>query len=154
MKKASFWKKVGGGSVFLATVGVMIFASLFGRGVVPKVHADRGCSVATIAGTPYGLVSAGSITGVGPFAATGLITSDRAGNLITSLTFSVNGVPGTETLTGTIIVNSDCTFTNSFSDGSTAAGVIVEGGREVDFSQTTPGETISGVAKRVRGSED
>jgi hypothetical protein len=52
-------------------------------------------------------------------------------------------------------VNSDCSFTNSFSDGSTAAGVIVDGGREVDFIETFPEALgFTGVAKRVKDSAD
>lgn len=143
-------------SVFLVTLGALVFASSLGEPIVPKVHADadKGCTTAGAAGT-YGFLASGSVNGVGPIAVTGLLTADRGGNLVVTETINLNGIiifPAT--MTGTISVNSDCTFTNSFSDGTTAAGVIVNGGREVDFIETVPGETISGVAKRRGGSDE
>jgi len=154
MKKAGFWIKVMVSALSLATVGAMLFLTLFGRSVVPKVHADRSCTVAAAAGT-YGLVASGSIAGVGPIAVTGLLTADRIGNLVVNETSSINGTTSTATLTGTLTVNSDCSLTASFSDGSTVAGVIVDGGREVDFIETFPGALgFTGVAKRVKDSAD
>ena len=154
MKEAGFWTRVMVSSLFLATIGAMLFLTLFGRSVVPKVHADRSCTVAAAAGT-YGFVVSGSIAGVGPIAVTGLLTADRTGNLVANETSSINGATSTATLTGTLTVNSDCSFTASFSDDSTIAGVIVDGGREVDFIETFPGAlSFTGVAKRVKGSAD
>jgi len=118
------------------------------RDIVPKVHADadKGCTTAGAAGT-YGFLASGSVNGVGPIAVTGLLTADRGGNLVVTETINLNGIiifPAT--MTGTISVNSDCTFTNYFSDGTTAAGVIVNDGREVDFIETYPGALLSKLA--------
>jgi hypothetical protein len=154
MKEAGFWIKVMVSSLFLATAGAMIFLTLFGRSVVPKVHADKSCTVAAAAGT-YGFVASGSIAGVGPVAVTGLLSSDRTGNLVANETQKIDGATTILTVTGTLTVNSDCSFTNSFSDGSTAAGVIVDGGREVDFIETFPEALgFTGVAKRVKDAAD
>ena len=154
MKEAGFWIKLLVSSLFLATIVAMLFLTLFGRSVVPKVHADRSCTVAAAAGT-YGFVASGSIAGVGPIAVTGLLTADRAGNLVVNSTSSINGMTTPVTLTGTLTVNSDCSITASFSDGSTIAGVIVDGGREVDFIETFPGAlAFTGVAKRIKESAD
>jgi len=154
MKKAGFWMKVMVSSLCLATVGAILFLTLFGPSVVPKVLADKRCTVAAAAGT-YGFVASGSIAGVGPVAVTGLLSSDRTGNLVANETQKIDGATTILTVTGTLTVNSDCSFTNSFSDGSTAAGVIVDGGREVDFIETFPGAlAFTGVAKRIKESAD
>jgi len=154
MKKAGFWMKVMVSSLSLATVGAILFLILFGPSVVPKVLADKRCTVAAAAGT-YGFVASGNIAGVGPVATTGLLTADRAGNLVVNATSSINGATSTVTLTGTLTVNSDCSLTASFSDSSTIAGVIVDGGREVDFIETFPGAlAFTGVAKRIKESAD
>lgn len=68
------------------------------------------CTLATVAGT-YGLTTTGSIPGIGPVAAVGVVTLDKSGNISGSQTRSLNGAVADETFTGTFIVNPDCSGT-------------------------------------------
>src|SRR5215467_13387835 len=93
--------------------------------VLPVVHAQNGCTNATLSGN-YGftfsgfqLQSPGAGKGRGksvPFYGEGLATLDGAGNFSEAFTFSQNGaLPGdsyvtsTGSSTGTYTVNPDCT---------------------------------------------
>ncbi len=81
----------------------------------PTAQAAPGkCSLSKLAGT-YGLTTTGSILGIGPVAAVGLITIDALGNISGSQTRSLNGDIADETFTGTAIVNSACTGTDTVS---------------------------------------
>jgi hypothetical protein len=81
----------------------------------PLAQAASGkCSLSKLAGT-YGLTTTGSIPGIGPVAAVGLMTLDASGNISGSQTRSLNGDIADETFTGTATVNSDCTGTDTVS---------------------------------------
>ena len=83
--------------------------------IAPSSQAASGkCSLSKLAGT-YGLTTTGSIPGIGPVAAVGLITIDASGNISGSQTRSLNGGIADETFTGTATVNSDCTGTGTVS---------------------------------------
>ncbi len=83
--------------------------------IAPSSQAASGkCSLSKLAGT-YGLTTTGSIPGIGPVAAVGLITIDALGNISGSQTRSLNGDIADETFTGTATVNSDCTGTDTVS---------------------------------------
>jgi hypothetical protein len=58
------------------------------------------------------LTSNGSLIGIGPAAATGIVTFDSKGSFSGSQTRSVNGDVADETFTGTYTINSDCTGTD------------------------------------------
>src|SRR5262249_2025022 len=96
------------------------------------------CSDIRVAGT-YGLTTTGSLVGVGPVAATGLVTFDGRGNLSGSQTRSVNGDVADEILQGTYNVNFDCMLTTVvqvFESGqlvrtSTLQGVIEDNGKSI-----------------------
>jgi hypothetical protein len=77
------------------------------------------CTLASVAGT-YGLTTTGSIPGIGPVAAVGVVTIEKSGNISGSQTRSLNGAVADETFTGAATVNPDCTGTDViqvFQDG-------------------------------------
>jgi hypothetical protein len=89
----------------------------------------------------------------GAFASSGSATFDGAGHFTLTATSSFNGViQGPATVTGTYVVNSDCSYTSKAGNGVTFRAVIVNGGRELLILQTTPGVVITGMAKK-RGAE-
>ena len=116
------------------------------------VHAQGGCSVATLNGN-YGFTSSGfttpshSVKGTEvPFAVVGGGNFDGAGNFSITYTLAIRGVSSQGlTTSGTYTVNSDCTGTATFTAGA-AAGitenmVIVSGGAEVFQIITSPSFT-------------
>jgi len=77
------------------------------------------CTLTTVAGT-YGLTTTGSIPGIGPVAAVGVVTVEKSGNISGGQTRSLNGAVADETFAGTATVNPDCTGTDViqvFQDG-------------------------------------
>jgi len=100
-----------------ATLRILVaaLAATFVLSMGPSAQAASGkCSLSKLAGT-YGLTTTGSILGIGPVAAVGLITFDASGNISGSQTRSLNGDVADETFTGTATVNPDCTGTDTFS---------------------------------------
>src|ERR1700674_5630583 len=82
--------------------------------------AEAQCPLqnATLRGT-YMVHGTGTIIGVGPVSAVGVITYDGRGNSVNTFTVSVNGaILRAVTVTGPYNVNSDCTGTLAQSDGS------------------------------------
>jgi hypothetical protein len=151
MKISGFLRSAGGRFALIAAVG-LVCGVILGRGTMPKVQADTegaACSLATVAGATYGYVSSGTAGSV-PFVETGLIAINRVGDVTTNDTYSLNGTSGTDSLTGTIEVSPNCSFTVSLSNSATLAGVLVGGGAEAYFIQTNPGLTISGTAHRLQ----
>ena len=67
------------------------------------------CSDATVAGK-FGYTSNGSLIGIGPVAAAGIVAFDGKGKLSGHQTRSVNGDVADETFQGAYQVNSDCTM--------------------------------------------
>ncbi len=90
---------------------VAVFVVTLVLGIVPAAQAGaHKCSLATVAGTS-GFTTTGSIPGIGPVAAVGLLTIDKSGNISGSQTRSLNGDIADETIAGTATVNPDCTGT-------------------------------------------
>lgn len=95
---------------------VILFASAFGLGIVPRAHAiNHKCSNANLQGS-YGYTATGTLlpTGApppfaGPFAEVGRQTFDGNGNTSGAGTLSANGNPQKVTVSGTYTVNPDCT---------------------------------------------
>ena len=79
---------------------------------------DEGCSKATAAGK-WGFTTAGTVFLAGgpvPVVVVGSFKLDADGNLEGTQTRSLNGLPvNRETISGTILVNSDCTGTATIS---------------------------------------
>ena len=121
------------------------------------VHAQNGCSVATLNGN-YGVSWQGfDILRAGtrsvPWAGVGVETFDGAGNVSISFTSGVNGkIAAGLAGAGTYSVNPDCTGSESFTSGAAAAEtanfVIVGGGTEALAVSTLGGQTIMVDAKK------
>jgi hypothetical protein len=151
-------KRIIGVSLALAVSAALLALFPTSKHGVPVVHAQVGCSDATIAGN-YGFVYTGfgtlGRTGKGPTtipgAAVGLFTNDGAGNVTASYTFVFDGSASTTSTpdVGTYTVNSDCTGTAT--DASTGAHfnlVIVGGGAEYFGIGTDPGNTVTFDSKK------
>jgi len=146
----------------LAVSATLVFVATNWRHRVTPVHAQGGCSVATLNGN-YGftfsgfqLQSPGSGKGRGksvPFYGEGLATLDGAGNFSFAFTFSQNGalphdsyLTSTGSFTGTYTVNPDCTGSTTAAPGSggdNSVFVIVNGGAEVLATTVSAPDTLN-----------
>jgi len=125
--------------------------------VLPVVHAQSGCSNATLSGH-YGLTFQGfdilrGGTNSVPFAGAGVLGFDGAGNVSISLATALNGrISPVDTSAGTYTVNSDCTGAVSLTTGNAAGEtlylVIVSSGREVLGMSTLNTQTLTFDAKK------
>ncbi len=141
----------------LATVATLAPTAKHPFTVLPVVHAQSGCSSASLSGN-YGFTFQGfDILRAGahsvPFAGAGVLAFDEAGNVSISFATALNGNIFTgATGTGTYTVSSDCTATVSFMTGDAAGetlnGVIVSGGREVVGMSTLNTQTLTFDAKQ------
>ncbi len=131
---------------------------------LPKVHADEGCSVATLSGS-YGFYRQGT-TGVATssanaLAAVGITTFDGAGNTVAPAhqAISKNGIISNfdqpAGVGGFYQVNSDCTGRLIAPDGATpiADFVIVDGGDGFYGLSLSTGNAVIEVARRVQPSQ-
>jgi hypothetical protein len=150
-------------SALLATAGLSALVMLAPRAKqhitsLPVVHAQGGCSDATLSGN-YAFVYTGfgtrGHTSKGPTntpgAVVGVLTLDGAGNSSASYTAVFNGSASTTSTPdiGTYSVNSDCTGTTT----DTTAGIhfnfaIAGGGAEIFAIQTDQGNTATFDAKK------
>jgi hypothetical protein len=103
MKKKIARLMIGSIALAIAVVGTM-----------PSAYAQH-CSFARAAGN-YGFSDSGTIVGVGPRAAVGLLRFNAAGQISGQVTASVNGGVSQTTLSGTYAVNPDCTGTTTFTE--------------------------------------
>jgi len=92
------------------TIVGIVFA-LAVMSLVPSASAQH-CSLARAAGK-YGITDIGTVVGVGPRTAVGILTLDAAGNAVGRATSSLNGAIADEAVSGTYTVNPDCTGTFS-----------------------------------------
>lgn len=117
---------------------------------------DEGCPAlnATVQGT-YRLLASGYLFGTGPTTSVGIRIVDGAGNLSGHDTVSNTGSIVPRDVLAAYTVNSDCTGTQEWTDGSTFDWVIVAGGTQVFFIRTDhPGIKIaSGTYKKQSGSD-
>jgi len=86
-----------------------------GMGLAPTARAaEKGCATWTLLGT-FSRLDTGTVLaspgGAGPVAYVGTFTFDGNGNVTGATTYSISGIIGTGTQTGTYTVNSDCTGT-------------------------------------------
>jgi hypothetical protein len=102
---------------------------------------------ATLRGT-YMSHGSGTVVGVGPVVAVGLIIYDGKGNLVNPHTVSVNGAISTPTAIGTYTVNSDCTGTATQTGGSFNF-VVAADGSKLFWIEADAGTVISGSAFRL-----
>jgi len=126
-------------------------------GIAPNLQAQPSCSNASLSGS-FGYTNTGTIlTGpdAGPFGGVGRQTFDGKGNTQATATVSVNGSVYHATITGTYVVNSDCTGSMTLvgSAGSETFTnhvdlVIVRGGTEFRAINTDPGIVLTTVGKK------
>ena len=93
------------------TTVVLVFAATLVVSMVATGQAVAGapaCSLARAAGK-YGVSDSGTVVGIGPRAAIGMVTLDKAGNLKGTVTANLNGTVSESTASGTYTVNPDCT---------------------------------------------
>ena len=138
----------------LAVSATLVFVVIGWKHGVTAVHAQGGCSLATLNGG-YGFTSSGfttpnhSVKGTEvPFAVVGGGNFDGAGNFSVNYTLALKGVISQGlTTSGTYTVNSDCTGTATFTAGAAAGTtenmVIVSGGAEVFQIVTSPSFTAT-----------
>jgi hypothetical protein len=127
-----------------------------GRRVVQGGFTPR-CTNGTILGS-YGYRLEGSLPGAPTFVGAGTVThalGDGVNGVITGAdTNSFNGQFAPRTFQGTYRVNNDCTGTGRYTDslGNTInyTFVTVDGGEEIYFQATDPGQIVSGVGRRVQ----
>lgn len=115
---------------------------------------DEACTDGTVQGI-YRLQAHGYLLGTGPTASVGIRIVDGAGNLSGHDTVSNNGSIVPRDVTSLYAVNSDCTGTQTWTDGSTFDWVIVAGGTQVFFIRTDhPNIRIaSGTFRKQSGSD-
>ena len=68
-----------------------------------------------------------------PVALVGVMTYDGKGGGVLTSTLSINGAISKGTLSATYAVNSDCTMTQTMSNGTNYAGPVAADGRWVRF---------------------
>jgi len=91
---------------------VIMFAAAVVASMAAPAQADdhhHQCSLAGAAGN-WGFTDSGTVVGVGPRTAVGILTLDAAGNVLNGkATSSLNGSIADETFSGNYTVNPDCT---------------------------------------------
>jgi hypothetical protein len=127
-------------------------------GIASTAYADdKGCSNATIGGT-FAYTSTGSIAAppeiAGPFAEVGTQTFDGQGATTASVTLSQNGNILPVTVTGTYIVNPDCTGTMTLQVSPIdvtvhVSFVIDDSGNEFQAIETDAGLVITRIGRRL-----
>lgn len=151
-------KRIVISTVLGGIVASLIFAGIGSRGgrpsLVPKVHAQEGCSVATLHGA-YGFYRTGTRPD-GPVAAVGIGTFDGTGAVAAARqTTRRNGVTTSDLFTtpaaeGPYQVDPDCGVRLLNPDGSVLAhGVVVDGGKEFIFISLSDSITVYGVMKKI-----
>ena len=121
--------------------------------VMRRVHAEEGCSVATLNGT-YGFYRTGT-TSVGPLASVGIATYDGNGTTTTRQTIRKNGETTQDLFTGPTQVASyevdpDCAGRLLNPDGSAFSHfVVVDGGKEFFGLSLSPGNSVNVVWKKI-----
>lgn len=147
-------------SVIALLVGVLLLMSpsRSRHPILPRVHAQEGCSVATLNGA-YGFYRTGT-TSVGPLASVGIATYDGHGTTTTRQTIRKNGVTTQDLFTGPTQVASyevdpDCAGRLLNPDGSVFSHfVVVDGGKEFLGLSLSPGNSVNVVWKRINKKED
>jgi hypothetical protein len=78
------------------------------------------------------------------------MTYDGKGGGVLASTLSVNGAISKGTLSATYTVNSDCTMTQTMSNGTNYDGVVAPDGSTGYWMETDPGTVISGTIVRLK----
>ena len=155
-------RRIGAGRAFWILVAALLLAGAFSLAVQSRkaprvVHAQTGCSVATLNGT-YGYTLSGfyfdNFGNTGLFSAAGNLTADGQGNLTGQETQSATGsIIRAAAYTGTYTVNADCSGTltpSSQAIGGTFAYdfVITDAGTGLHLVEADRGTNITGAARK------
>ena len=149
-------KRILSALVALAAAAALVVLPTMSKRNVTAVHAQTGCSNATLTGN-YGFTFGGFQIQHGtqrsvPFYGVGLGTFDGTGNVSATFSFGINGkISANQPYTATYTVNSDCTGSVTAipgSGGDNFAVVIVDGGAEVLAVDISTGETLTADFKR------
>lgn len=112
-------------------LATMFAVALLISAAAPAHAGGPPCSLARAAGT-WGFTDNGTVVGVGPRIAVGVLTLDSAGNVVNgTATSSLNGSIANETFSGTYTVNHDCTGTISVTIYSGGVELFVINGNTV-----------------------
>ena len=138
----------------------MVFTLALALSLARSAKADSDeCSVSTLKGS-FGIATSGSIVAfgpVGPVAEVGVIKFDGAGGVSQTTTVSLNGtiVTNRSTISGSYVVNSDCTGDVSLvlpvpggTITSTLHFVIVDHGKEIRLVNTGAGRVLLSNARK------
>jgi hypothetical protein len=126
--------------------------------IIPRVHAQEGCCVATLQGA-YGFYRTGT-TPVGTLAAVGIATFDGKGSTSARQTIRKNGVTTSDLFTdpplvGPYQVDPDCAGRFLTPDGSVFAHIVIaDGGKELFGISLSTGNTVTGVWKKMNGGQE
>ncbi len=122
----------------------------------PAASTNNGnlFSLTTMKGS-HGFSYSGDLTDIGPIASAGPIIFDGKGNLSATYNVTDDGTLYQGTFLGTYTVNANGTGTvtlNLAGLGIQSHGsfVIVNNGDETFFTSTDPGQTVTGVTKKMR----
>jgi hypothetical protein len=143
----------------IAKTFAIVAVSTLALCIAPTAQADdKGCSNATLQGT-YAYTSTGTITSppdlAGPIAEVGAETFDGKGGTAATATLSSDGTILQLTITGTYLVNPDCTGTmtlqvvSPFQATIDVFFVVDNGGDEFQGMETDSGFVITRVARRL-----
>lgn len=154
----------------LTLVGAFLLGAVLGAlGVTGLHHGSSGlvhaqpapaaaCSNATLSGSYGVLVQGYTLLGADgaplaapvPRAAINLVTADGAGNISRTGTVNNGGTIGPNTASGTYTVNSDCTFTVTYTSPMPAhvAGVLVNGGARAFVVSADPNPLVANTWER------
>jgi hypothetical protein len=168
----------GKGSFFVAALGQQItynFIATDGGRQIDLLNTNAGnafhgvgrrisqhgrapsCTNGTVLGR-YGYRLEGSLPGVSVFVGAGIVThaldANLGGVISGADTNGFNGLFVPRTFQGTYKLNSDCTGTGRYTDSQNNTinyvFVALDGGEELYFQATNPGDIVSGVARRVQ----
>jgi hypothetical protein len=141
----------------LAMLATIVALGLLSAGQYNRASADAGCTASTIAGTyAFSLDGfrspsfAGQRQLVGaffPVAAAGVWSFDGENTFSRSLIASIGGAPFPLSDSGPYSVNSNCTASSTFADG-TWYMVIAAHGKEIKLDNATEGRAVAGVLTR------
>ena len=149
-------------SAFVAFLAVSNLPRLWSSGArIPVVHADGGCSLASLQGNyavhgqgTFLIVVRGFPAPPFPFAEAGIATFDGNGKFFGKTTVNAGGVVLNPTFTGTYTVSGDCTgsVTVQSNAGFTIqeAIVVIGGGQRYVGTETDTTAVIARTVERLR----
>lgn len=137
----------------LIATGAMLLPMIAACGASDVVSPAYACSTAGLNGS-YGMQRNGQTAPGTVTTSVGLVVFDGKGNYSVQQTVSVNGTPTTlPPASGSYVVNSDCTGSESDASGKVISTLaVVHGGDEVLGISVVPGSSMTVHFERVTGA--